>query len=1077
MHFVGHHSVLNDQSASTPVRVVTDSALKNCYTGPSLNELLLKGPNSLNNMFQVLIRWRSYPVSLTWDLSKAYHSLKSSKKDMFLRLVVWRFGRTNEEFSVFGHGVVGFGDKSAATLLELAKEKIAELGKKIDLEASEKLVGDSYVDDHLSGGSSDSVDRMMGERITGEDGEITYTGTVPRILAEGGFKAKSYIKSGESNPEILSSIGKTLGLDFRPREDEIEFELVFNLSPRQGGVKLGPNLSMENIDQMKNCILTRRICLQLTHQIYDPMGLICAFTIRFKIALKKLVVYQLGWDEPIPPALQKEWKDLIIACVKNPPISIPRSFFKDNCTGRPEFIGYWDGSDQAYDGIVYSRWKVEDSAWHTCLIAGKARVTPSSGITTPRAELCGLVTLSRLMDSIIASVPIKPRRITLIGDSTCTIASCEANCASLGAYFANRVVEIVDLMDKWGVKTSVSALEELQEEEISSEEMTTIDQLWHTPGDKNPADLPTRGMALWTELDRGSTWQKGPDYLRLPRQTWPLSRNFIPSDHIPKEESRSKFFKILNSIQIPRSKFNSWRNVMSFSNNLQTVRGIIARLIKMEIFRDKEKGRLDLSVADYEAADRMLAWLAVPDTIQLSLNADLSGLSPFLWKGQLYTRGRIGQKGMARHTGFDKLLLLPSYSMYASLIMWAAHNEDHKAAGDTLFRSRRFGVWIHRGRKLAERICKECPFCKLQSTATLEQQIADLPDYSQQTEVPPFTHISCDFMGPIKFRCPVNVRKEKKGFPIIFVCQSTKAVHIQLATGYGTDDFLTQFYDFTSVRGWPRTIYTDMGSQLRKAGDIMKSKQTVTDNLEDSVQWGKVVSATARKGSTWRHAVPGGQHRNGTSEAIVKQIKRTAKHLMKEKCSKPYEETVTLLRRMADVVNNRPLGIHQHGKAEGELVPITPNSLLKTSRTLPSSEMLGNYDDTPDRYCKKQRFADRCLLDWWNSWYTQVWDSLVPMRRWKTIHRNVAEGDVVLVKYTSKVEVGDYRKGLITKVYPDSKDLVRTARVRMMRKDSRTISDINRVPKAQEIVLPVQRLIVLLPIEERNKIGGLDNDD
>ena len=63
--------------------------------------------------------------------------LKSSKKDMFLRLVVWRFGRTNEEFSVFGHGVVGFGDKSAATLLELAKEKIAELGENIDLEASE----------------------------------------------------------------------------------------------------------------------------------------------------------------------------------------------------------------------------------------------------------------------------------------------------------------------------------------------------------------------------------------------------------------------------------------------------------------------------------------------------------------------------------------------------------------------------------------------------------------------------------------------------------------------------------------------------------------------------------------------------------------------------------------------------------------------------------------------------------------------------------------------------------------------------------------------------------------------------
>jgi len=172
--------------------------------------------------------------------------------------------------------------------------------------------------------------------------------------------------------------------------------------------------------------------------------------------------------------LQNEWKELIIACVKSSPISIPRTIFHKNCIGRPEFIGYWDGSDQAYDGIVYSRWKIDHTAWHTCLIAGKARVTPSSGITTPRAELCGLVTLCRLMDSIINAMPNKPKRVTLIGDSTCTIASCEANCASLGAYFSNRVVEIIDLMDKWGTGGMISALEESQEEEA-----TIVDQLWH----------------------------------------------------------------------------------------------------------------------------------------------------------------------------------------------------------------------------------------------------------------------------------------------------------------------------------------------------------------------------------------------------------------------------------------------------------------------------------------------------------------------------------------------------------------------------------------------------------------------
>ena len=79
------------------------------------------------------------------------------------------------------------------------------------------------------------------------------------------------------------------------------------------------------------------------------------------------------------------------------------------------------------------------------------------------------------------------------------------------------------------------------------------------------------------------------------------------------------------------------------------VRGVIGRLIKMELSGDKEQRKLDLREEDYNSADRMLAWLLVSDTIQLSSSTDLSGLSPFVWEGQLYTRGRIGIKGMAKH--------------------------------------------------------------------------------------------------------------------------------------------------------------------------------------------------------------------------------------------------------------------------------------------------------------------------------------------------------------------------------------------------------------------------------------------
>ena len=113
-----------------------------------------------------------------------------------------------------------------------------------------KIVQDSYVDYNLIGGTSDSVNRIMGSRIINENGEISYTGTVPRILAEGGFKAKLYARSGETNPEVLSRVVKILGHDYRPQEDNIVFDLAFNLSPRQGAARMGPDLSMENVGKL-----------------------------------------------------------------------------------------------------------------------------------------------------------------------------------------------------------------------------------------------------------------------------------------------------------------------------------------------------------------------------------------------------------------------------------------------------------------------------------------------------------------------------------------------------------------------------------------------------------------------------------------------------------------------------------------------------------------------------------------------------------------------------------------------------------------------------------------------------------
>ena len=40
-----------------------------------------------------MLRWRCYPVALVWDFS-----IYTSKREKFLILIVWRFGKSEEDW-------------------------------------------------------------------------------------------------------------------------------------------------------------------------------------------------------------------------------------------------------------------------------------------------------------------------------------------------------------------------------------------------------------------------------------------------------------------------------------------------------------------------------------------------------------------------------------------------------------------------------------------------------------------------------------------------------------------------------------------------------------------------------------------------------------------------------------------------------------------------------------------------------------------------------------------------------------------------------------------------------------------
>ena len=122
-----------------------------------------------------------------------------------------------------------------------------------------------------------------------------------------------------------------------------------------------------------------------------------------------------------------------------------------------------------------------------------------------------------------------------------------------------------------------------------------------------------------------------------------------------------------------------------------------------------------------------------------------------------------------------------------------------------------------------------------------------------------------------------NKRAHMKTWPILFVCQATGALHLELMHNYGTEALLLQWARFTSIRGNPAVVVSDQGKQLTS------SSNTAAYNAKESPDrwgWDKLKQMGARAGTSWVFVPAGCQFRNGLAEVRVRVIKGTISHML-----------------------------------------------------------------------------------------------------------------------------------------------------------------------------------------------------
>ena len=296
----------------------------------------------------------------------------------------------------------------------------------------------------------------------------------------------------------------------------------------------------------------------------------------------------------------------------------------------------------------------------------------------------------------------------------------------------------------------------------------------------------------------------------------------------------------------------------------------------------------------------------------------LDALRPVVIGGIVYVRGRC-EGSIMNILGVDRLPVLARSTRLAELIMWEAHEENHRSSPTDVLARSRHRAWIIRGRFLAKQVCKSCPKCKLMRKKLSEQLMGDIPQH-QLYPCPPFTFVSIDFAGPYRARGIGNSRCQIKLWGLVIICQNTRAVKMYATAGYSTDDFLTAYSRFTANHGNPVLVVSDAGSQLKKAGQIIAKEDPA------SLDWDKIQEGAARNGTQFKCVEAGCQWRNGLAEAAVKLLKSTLDLTIASQTNLNYAELDTLFSRVADIVNCRPVAARSF--TEEDFHAISPNDLL-----------------------------------------------------------------------------------------------------------------------------------------------------
>ena len=324
-------------------------------------------------------------------------------------------------------------------------------------------------------------------------------------------------------------------------------------------------------------------------------------------------------------------------------------------------------------------------------------------------------------------------------------------------------------------------------------------------------------------------------------------------------------------------------------------------------------------------------------------------------------------------------------------------------------------------RCLTRSVCSQCKICRKAAPKPQPQLLGQLPEARVST-TPAFDSTGLDFAGSFTIkkghtRKPVHI----KAYLCLFVCLSTKAIHLEVISDLTTSAFLAGLRRFVSRRGCPQVIHSDNGSNKVGAKNQLKDLYKFLQ-AEDTNS--VIHQHLLKHRTTWDNIPERAPHFSGLWESAVRSMKFHLKRVVGSQIL-TYEELETVSCQVEACLNSCPIIARTSQDSDG-IFTITAGHflLLKPPAAYPE------YPRLPEDPCllRKWNMCRSMIQHFWDRWSREYLQTLQAKSKWRTIQPNLQAGDVVVLK-EDKTFSCHWPLAKVLQTYPGKDGLVRVAQI------------------------------------------------